>query len=383
MGNFSNIDFAYGNNTSHRGNTNYSHLVLYYFLGVAIVFTNVPIIVAYAVRRAVRQIVSPFLLSLVVADVLVGALTAPLIANTRNRDHGQSQIACALANSILYIPLTASVYSIVLMAVDRFVSIVWALRYHELMTNTTSTCLLLTAWTVSIIFAFIPVMTPWRDVQTFSNCNGMYNTYVFRYVMAIFIVTIPFVVVTALYIYMGILAFRHFKKIHIMPLPQDSSTSKASTTITTIATTTEVDTNHQQNARPKTAQVRTRAERIGAPEEEIDRSTTTSTSNSKTQTTKQFKAAYTSCMITIGFGLAWLPFLILRVIHISCTSGASCPGISYLPMGIGFIFTSVLFLIHSVCNPIFYIYKNKSLKRLLAAFFRCKSENSFSNINHP
>ena len=368
-----------GNSTYSKDEKSYNPEILFYILGFAIILTNAPIVVAYAVRRAVRRIVGPFLLSLLVADLMVGAVTTPLIVITRVRAQGTSPITCAISNSILYIPLKASVFSILLMAVDRFISIKWALRYYELMTTTASTCLVLVVWTLSTTLAFIPMMTPWQDIPVFSDCSGLYNPYVFRYVISIFLIAVPFLVITILYIYMGALAFRHFKKIQMLPNPQELSYSN------TVPCNESVAVDKRKG--------RGNDNRVTTPDNgnntEINRTTdgggqsnnpTTSNETGK-RTTKRFKAAYTSGVITIGFGLTWLPFLSMHVVHIHCTSGISCPGITYASFGVGFATTSILFLVHSVCNPIFYIYKNKSLKLHMAAFFRCKGGNAISDAD--
>ena len=291
--------------------------VIYFLLATCIVLSNGLVIFAYIRQRAIKKIIGPILLSLLVADLFVGALSVPMLivgwVDSSRTEKGAASL-CVMARCLVFFPITASVYSLVLMSVDRAISLAWTLRYSEIMTGRVISCILVLVWIWALVFSFIPAVEPISD---FPLCEGNYNLIVFSYFCIITLLGIPFITVIILYSYMGTIAYGHLKQIN----------------------------KHETDMK----KIR---------------------SNAKIW--KTLKAARTACLITVGFALSWLPFLSSLTIALTfCTPLEKCP-FDTNSIGISMGVTILLGMGHSFCNPILYVYRNKNLKKHIQAFILCR-----------
>ncbi|KAH9489209.1 hypothetical protein Btru_045613 [Bulinus truncatus] len=100
--------------------------------------------------------------SLAVADFLVGLMlfvqgAAGFSPSENFVDH--NQYLCLSLMSLLFVSVTASMFSTVLVAADRFVYIVYSFLYPTLVTRTRSAILMTAVWIIALIYGSIPMYT--------------------------------------------------------------------------------------------------------------------------------------------------------------------------------------------------------------------------------
>ena len=220
-------------------------------LGLFVASTNGMVILAYILRKGVRKRISQFLINLAVADFLSGCVGMPLNAFF-GRDplmmekYDISAGACVV---VLMCPILLSitaVLSIVMVAIDRLVSILRPFHYTNIVTRGRSLLAILTAW----IFAFLYSLSPTIFARAMNepvqlNCAGNYvygSAYSYTFVFAIMLPAI--VIVTVIYLIIYRVANRHFKELQKLviisnPSPEQkklTSNSKAAKTAFVITT---------------------------------------------------------------------------------------------------------------------------------------------------
>lgn len=140
-----------------------------------IIFTNL-LVVAALLRLLLKKSSQSwcFVLNLALADVLVGVAITGLAAEdlsskehllqalgtaaptTNAVDHGQGKTRCLLRMGFIMSPCTASVMSLFLISVDRYVAIKMPLHYFKFSKKWKAAVLLLSLWISSFILGFLP-----------------------------------------------------------------------------------------------------------------------------------------------------------------------------------------------------------------------------------
>lgn len=124
------------------------------FLTTIAILGNTLVIYLIITRRRLRTKANWFLFSLAVADLSLAAVFIP--------PHFRCRIAgCSHAEVILYLVSyfgDVSVTSIMAFTVDRYCAIVLPLKYTRIMTKTTISLLLMSAWLAPLILDTIPTL---------------------------------------------------------------------------------------------------------------------------------------------------------------------------------------------------------------------------------
>ncbi|XP_018330876.1 uncharacterized protein LOC108740873 isoform X2 [Agrilus planipennis] len=138
--------------------------------------------------------------------------------NERNasdiRNQSWRTVLCYLAQSSTSLVCTASILSILLIAIDQYFAVIHSLRYHSYINKFRSGILIASSWLVSAIFAVLGALTGnesniWRfciSHQTQSTLNHDTKTelkiinslYAFSY--CIFVIVVPFLAICMIYI---------------------------------------------------------------------------------------------------------------------------------------------------------------------------------------
>ncbi|OPJ86463.1 hypothetical protein AV530_016348 [Patagioenas fasciata monilis] len=100
-------------------------------LGLVTVLGNALVILAFAVERSLRTQGNFFFLNLAIADLLVGGFCIPLyIPYVLTGEWRLGRGLCKLWLVVDYLVCTASVFNIVLISLDRFISVTRAASYR-------------------------------------------------------------------------------------------------------------------------------------------------------------------------------------------------------------------------------------------------------------
>uniref|UniRef100_A0A4W4GN42 G-protein coupled receptors family 1 profile domain-containing protein n=1 Tax=Electrophorus electricus TaxID=8005 RepID=A0A4W4GN42_ELEEL len=157
-----------------------------------------------------------FVLNLAVADILVGlAITG--IANDTVKGHLSSmhKEACLLRMAFIIAPSAASILTMFLISLDRYVAIKMPLRYLQLMDKRTIVGALASLWLLSTVVGFLPSMVEEMQHGHYGSLCTLFSVIDPQSIIVVFCVTFFPVLLVFIYCYLDILkiACRHQRRI--------------------------------------------------------------------------------------------------------------------------------------------------------------------------
>lgn len=140
---------------------------------------NLLVFFAVIFNRKLRSVSNLFIVSLSLADLLVG--TVVMIPATLNEVFGRWALAtffCVIWASFDVMLCSASVLNVCLISLDRYVAIMYPLRYKMIMTYRRAFVALSVAWLVAICASFIPLVTGIHnpDIPSLTNLTYISDT---------------------------------------------------------------------------------------------------------------------------------------------------------------------------------------------------------------
>ncbi|XP_046877938.1 adenosine receptor A1-like [Hypomesus transpacificus] len=129
-------------------------------LVIAILSTvgNLLVCAAVGLNRKLRTVTNYFLVSLAVADICVGALAIPCAILTGVGVPRHDLYLCLLMLSVLIMLTQSSIFSLLAVAVERYVAIFMPFRYHTLMTPRNAVLVILVTWVLAFLIGLVPLM---------------------------------------------------------------------------------------------------------------------------------------------------------------------------------------------------------------------------------
>lgn len=159
-----------------------------------------------------RKLSNYLVFSLAVADILVGVTVLPfdVVYWIQFPRWSLGGYACNLWNSLFFLCLTASIFNLLAISGDRFVAVVFPLKYPDLMTITTTKGVVIAVWSYStiigvLLFAFL--VPPSGEFYTFELDTSFYSFLLLGNVL------FPFGLMMILYLKIYIIARKHARKI--------------------------------------------------------------------------------------------------------------------------------------------------------------------------
>ncbi|XP_029006404.1 adenosine receptor A1-like, partial [Betta splendens] len=142
---------------------------------------NILVIWAVLISRSMRQPTFSLIVSLAVADFMVGCVAIPLAVvvdgRVKTTFHGCLFISCVI---ILF--TLVSVLCLVAIAVDRYLRVYFPLRYKRSVTQRHSCFAVAACWLVAIPLSFAP-MFGWYNHETLSNTGN--STFTCKFIAVI------------------------------------------------------------------------------------------------------------------------------------------------------------------------------------------------------
>lgn len=353
--------------------------------------------------RKLRRPTNYFIVNLAVCDFLVGCLpitfwASYLFTNKPARVQGEFDVIYWLWEGLDVLCGIGSATSLAFVAIDRYVCIKDALRYHALVTTTTFYFCLAIIW----LYSFIPV------VLSFLKTKGLIEAAIFRYYIFIAGLIIPVCIMTFCYVSIFLVTVRlnrdmgHTQKLGTFDEPahgklaqKSSIGSNAPRDVTGRSAAPTADSNgivtdHKLNSLAETEAIGNRIDsRSSSLADNTHRVTIESTrpkgqkkpsagwgisghgteanrANEGTDHRAEVKAAKTLSFIMGAFLLTWTPFIMVVMIY------------QWKKYLLKFRWTAIVKCLHysnSGLNPFLYSILNVNFRKAFASILFCKSNS--------
>jgi len=146
-----------------------------------VTFGNILVISAVKISSKLRGPTNTIIVSLAVADLLLGVLVLPLSAVYEVIDSWVfGRHLCFIWLSVDVWTCTASILHLVAISMDRYIAVTHPVTYPNIMTSTRTKLLIASVWVISFIICF-PPLVGWNEERQFvsmaqgANYEGKYN----------------------------------------------------------------------------------------------------------------------------------------------------------------------------------------------------------------
>lgn len=209
------------------------YIVLELLIAVLSVLGNVLVCWAVCLNSNLQSITNFFVVSLAVADIAVGVLAIPfsIIISTGfcSNFYGCLFIAC-----FVLVLTQSSIFSLLAIAIDRYIAIMIPLRYNSLVTGQRAQSIIAICWFLSIIIGLTPMMGWHMQPNNNNTCTPgliecLFEEVVVMEYMVYFnffgCVLIPLLLMLAIYLCIFMAARQQLKLILVKAFHRDKSRS--------------------------------------------------------------------------------------------------------------------------------------------------------------
>jgi muscarinic acetylcholine receptor M3 len=120
---------------------------------------NVLVLVSFVVDRQIRQPTNYFLFSLAISDFLIGCISMPFLTLAIYKNQWVlGSFLCDIWLSLDYTICLASIYTVLLITIDRFCSVKFPTKYRNWRTKKRIIYLVLLTWLIPALTFFVSTM---------------------------------------------------------------------------------------------------------------------------------------------------------------------------------------------------------------------------------
>lgn len=293
------------------------------------IFGNLLVLIAFLVEKKLRKMTNFYIISLSVADLLIGLIGIPSAILVKVGLPVNAFTSCLVMLSTLIVLCTVSIFNLLAVSLDRYWAILYPFKYQTKMSRRAVTVIIFLCWMLGSIIGFLPLLG-WNEGPTESGkCLFIpiidYNFLVFMY----FGTTI----------YPGVLMAYFYSRIYCVVIEQMRKSSNCnilSGSFKNPAVNQQININSMKNFKPSLFN--------------LNRKEVTKTKDLS--------------VIVLLFMLCWMPLNTANCILAFCKT---CK----IPLQLMEFFI-VLSHANSAINPFLYAYQMKDFRRTIHCLIRCR-----------
>ncbi|XP_008285786.1 5-hydroxytryptamine receptor 2B [Stegastes partitus] len=378
-------------NSSHAGETPEIQLKWAALLIVMVIIPtiggNILVILAVSLERKLQNATNYFLMSLAVADLLVGVLVMPiaLITVLYNSDWPLPEFLCPIWLFLDVLFSTASIMHLCAISLDRYIAIKKPIQHSQYKSRAKALVKIALVWIISICIA---ILIPIRGLQNYPLPNNItfnsnhtcllktdtFGDFIMYGSLAAFF--LPLTIMMVIYL-LTVQVLR--KKVYLLrsKVTQRFSCSTVSTVFQREQTVTspQGEQRNTLDSRLPRMQEKPNAGTTNAPTgEEISfrRMSTMGKKSMQTLSNEQ-RASKVLGIVFLLFVVMWCPFFITNITSVLCKS-CDANVISRLMeifVWVGYVSSGI--------NPLVYTLFNKTFREAFARYITCNYKNCSSN----
>ena len=232
--------------------------------------------------------------NLALSDLVTGCYTLAISGIVSHKAAVQDDLPCVLVYSFMLFGTFASVNALLLVTIDRYLIIVFPLKYKMMTSRPRGEAAIAIGWLVAFVIAFLPTFNIFGRKPLTEICQ-LFSIVTKEYIICIFVIAylIPLLVMIMLYVKIAIVAQKHRRQIHSLQVGFSHTES-----------------NHQETGKSTISNVREEGQSsqggIRADNSEIIQR--------KARSREQWKATKTIFIVLGFFVISWVPFYICMIL---------------------------------------------------------------------
>ncbi|XP_028669007.1 alpha-1A adrenergic receptor-like [Erpetoichthys calabaricus] len=315
-------------------------------LGAFILFAivgNILVILSVACNRHLQTPTNYFIINLAIADLLLSTTVLPVSATREIIDYWVfGRIFCDIWAAVDVLCCTASIMSLCVISIDRYIGVRYSLQYPSIVTGKKALLALLGVWILSMVISIGPLLG-WKEPAPAdeTECNITEEPF-YALFSSLGSFYIPLIVIIAMYCRVYIVAKRTTRNLEAGVMKERSDSKEFTLRIHYKATQDDlggVNKCRGQHAR-------------------------SSLSIKLLKFSREKKAAKTLGIVVGMFILCWLPFFIVLPLGSFFTQLRAPPTIFKVIFWLGYF--------NSCLNPIIYPCSSKEFKRAFLRILKCQ-----------